>query len=125
MAWDILAWARNHDLYPCYKAYKNAEGFVPCSTLAFAVAGMFTILVISVCSEEPFTYIDRAHVDKVEFEEWLQRHQGWMAGLHEATNHIWFGPYCMLHGGSRALFLHPSTAEDMLCHWKSWVAEQD
>ena len=76
-------------------------------------------------SEEPFTYIDRAQHDRAEFCQWLQIHEGWMSSLCEATTHIWFGPYCMLNNISRRAFLDPSTAEAMLHHWKTWVAEQD
>ena len=45
--------------------------------------------------------------------------------LRQAANHMWFNAYCMLNNVTLNGFLEPSSAAEMLAHWKGWVAEQE
>ena len=76
-------------------------------------------------SQEPFTYIDRVGEDTEHFLRWQHEHEERMRLLGQATQHMWFRPYCSLNSVSASAFVDPIYAVEMLSHWQSWVAEQD
>ena len=86
------------------------------------VCGLY---LLSLRAQEPFTYIDRVGEDKEHFLRWLQQHEECMQSLRQASNHMWFNAYCMLNDVTLNGFLDPSSAMEMLVHWKGWVAEQE